>query len=255
MLVMEPSSRPGCQLQRWGGALLAALVVAGGVRVARAEEASGAGLTTPARAQGDWHGAWVGLELRGGLFVPGIDPSQGGRTHPIPRGLAGVSARVSTLMALLDVDLGVSVREAGRPDPRGTSAAGVSTTALLEVRGHPYFLRHLRGDWLLGGLYVSLGVGAELVSWRSEAGGLRHAGGFALAVGGGGDMPLGDPGEGGPSTWLGLGYRMRFAGVDGAPRRLGDRDGHEAWLAVSLRWHGVDFARVPRPGELDDRDP
>jgi hypothetical protein len=255
MEAMETAMGARCQLRRRVVrglcALLCVALWVAGPGTARPDDGAGE-RAEAARTHGDWLGAWVGLEARGGGFVPGIDPSQGGRTTPVPRAFGGLSARLSTLMALVDVDLGVTFRGTGRRFAGRSAPEALATTAMVELRGHPFFLRHLRGDWLLAGLYASLGVGAELVSWQD--GGARHAAGFALSVGAGGDVPLGALGVDGPSTWLGLGYRMRFAGVDSAPAGLRDRDGHEVWLSLSLRWHGIDFTRLPRPPELDDRE-
>ncbi len=194
-------------------------------------------------AHGDWLGAWAGLEVRGGVGLGGYDASR----PSVP--LAGLSARLATLLSLVDLDLGLGVRGAVSEG----AAEGLVVSPALEARLHPFFMRHLRGAWATAALYASLGVGVDLVTPRGA--GSEVAAGLALRVGFGGDVPLSDPRDGSPSVWLGLGYRLRVSGVPGAAAGLRDQDGHELWAALSWRWHGLDFARVPRPPELDDRDP
>ena len=251
MAVMESAGRGACQLRR-GGVVrtlarvigLAFLTACHPVHGARAAD----GPPEPS-AHGDWLGAWVGLEARGGLAVTGADPTRGGLALPTPRALGGLSGRLATLMSLVDLDLGVTWR--GLRAPPATSRP-LATSAMLEARLHPFFMRHLRADWVTAALYVSFGLGADVVSWDGPE--RRHAAGVALQVGAGGDVPLTAPRDGSPSVWLGVGYRLRISGVPGAPAGLRDRDGHDVWLGLSLRWHGVDFMRLPRPPELDDRD-
>jgi hypothetical protein len=227
MGAMQSAGLRGCQLGTVALAL-AALVAP--------VQPSHAGAPRP--SHGDWLGAWRGLEIRGGLGA-----AEGGFS-----GLGGISGRLATLLSLVDVDLGVTVRGGG---PRPDDAAVTVVSPAVEARAHPLFMRHLRGDWTLAALYVSLGVGADVMA-RSQRPGL--AAGIALRVGLGGDVPLTRPSDGGPSVWLGLGYRLRISAVPAAPPGLRDQDGHELWTSLSIRWHGVDFMRVPRPPELDDRE-
>jgi hypothetical protein len=201
-------------------------------------------------AHGNYLGAFAGVEVKTGLSVLGIDPFQGRDVSPRVLPMLAVSARVANLMSLLDVDLGVGLAGGTLDGPDG--ALDVLHTRLgIEARVHPFFMSHLQGTWVRAGLHLALGVGADLLS--TAPGGTKAA--FALSWGFGMDVPLSDMQSADPSVWLGVGYRMRFVGFDGAPRGLGDRDGHDVFVALSVRWHGVDFARIPRPPELHDRDP
>jgi len=208
------------------------------------------------RAQGYYVGAFYGLELKTGVAVLGSDPTRDRSPLNGIRPLIAISARVATLMSLLDFDLSVAFAALG-----GTTAVGreetLHTRIGVEMRLHPFFLSHLQGNWLKSGVYLAFGGGLDLLS-SSPEGGLpgksRTDAGVAIAWGFGLDVPLSAMNTADPSVWLGLGYRMRFVGFPGAPPGLGDRDGHDLFVNLSVRWHGLDFARVPRPPELNDAD-
>ncbi len=210
--------------------------------------------STVARAEptshGNYLGAFTGLEVKAGLSHLGIDPLQARSVSPRLLPLVAISGRVANLMSLIDLDL--SVGFAGAPvEVAGESVDLLHTRFGLEARVHPFFTSHLQGSWVRAGLHVALGIGADLLS--TAPGGTKAA--FALSWGFGMDIPLSDMQTADPSVWLGIGYRMRFVGFDGVRAGLGDRDGHDVFMALSVRWHGVDFARIPRPPELHDRDP
>lgn len=183
-------------------------------------------------AHSNWMGAFWGVELKGSLDVE----------DEIGAGV-GLGLRAATLMSLVDVELSALM---------SPLADTTRTRVALDLRLHPLFTRMLQRDFksrVLAGLHVALAVGADHLDWGS---GSEAA--FGFAWGAGADVPLTNPARGDPSLWLGLGYRMRFAGFDHAPRGLGDGDEHQVILQLGLRFHDIGFARLPRPPELDDRD-
>lgn len=187
-------------------------------------------------AHSRWMGAFWGLELKGSLDFRLKDGEAGA-------GL-GLGLRAATLLSLIDAELSAFVSPF---DERLTR-----TRVGLEVRLHPLFVRMLQGDFgsrLLAGFHLAVGVGADHLDW-----GEGDEAAFAFAFGVGGELPLTDPSRGEPSLWLGLGWRLRFAGFDHAPRGLGDGDEHQVVLQLGLRFHDIGFMRLPRPPELDDRD-
>lgn len=156
----------------------------------------------------------------------------------------GVGLRAATLLTLIDAELSVLVS----PLPDGVTR----TRLALELRLHPLFVRQLQvdlGSRILAGIHLGLGLGPDFLAWR---GGSETA--FALGVGLGVDLPLTNPARHDPSVWLTLGWRFRIAGYDSAPAGLGDMDEHLFLLQLGVRFHDIDFMRLPRPPELDDRD-
>ncbi|HRE88568.1 MAG TPA: hypothetical protein PK095_05445 [Myxococcota bacterium] len=186
-------------------------------------------------AHSRWMGAFWGVELKGSLDFRLKDGEAGG-------GL-GLGLRAATLLSLIDAELSALVS----PFDRHTR-----TRVAFELRLHPLFVRMLQrdlGSRLLAGLHVAVGVGLDHLDW-----GEGDEAAFAFAFGVGADIPLTTPSRGEPSLWLGLGWRMRFAGFDHAPRGLGDGDEHQVLVQLGVRFHDIGFMRLPRPPELDDRD-
>ena len=182
-----------------------------------------------------WMGAFWGLEVKGALDVRAIDGELGGGI--------GVGLRAATLMSLIDVELSALV---------SPFSDQTRTRVALDLRLHPLFVRMLQTDFgsrVLAGVHLALAVGADYLDW-GDAGESAFAFGFGV----GADIPLTNPARGEPSVWLGLGWRMRFAGFDHAPAGLRDGDEHQVVLQLGLRFHDIGFMRLPRPPELDDRD-
>lgn len=200
---------------------------------------------------GLYHGAFWGFELRGGVVLrdedPALDPL-------IP---FGVGLRAATLLSLVDAELGIETF--GGTRPAGPSGARTDhdlrrTSFLGELRLHPLFMRALEGDLsarLLAGLHLSLGGAIELLYVGGQLQDETHLT-FGIRVGLGAELPLTDPSARDWSLWIGFAWRLTKVGFDDAPRGLGDMDQHALWLSLSLRFHGVDFARIPKPGELND---
>lgn len=217
------------RVAQWVSCLVLLLSSAG---VARAEDGESGELGAHSR----WMGAFWGIELKGSLDLRLKDGDAGG-------GL-GVGLRAATLMSLIDAELSVLVSPFDDDLTR--------TRVGLEARLHPLFVRMLQRDFgsrVLAGLHVAVGAGADHLDW-----GDGDEAAFAFAFGFGGDIPLTNPARSEPSLWLGLGWRMRFAGFDHAPRGLRDGDEHQVILQLGLRFHDIGFMRLPRPPELDDRD-
>jgi hypothetical protein len=250
----QPSHGPRRRPPRVSGALrlaglLLATALAAAPSQAAAEESGGS-------RHGSYYGAFAGFELKAGTAFLGIDPTRNRAPHARFRPLVAGSARFANLLSLIDLDVGVGwsfgAEEAvsGRYDVH-------HARFFAEARLHPFFMSHLQGQWFRAGLHLTLGVGADLLATRplgETSGSTRHDVAFALAIGAGFDVPLSDLVSADPSVWLTVGWRMRFVGFDGAPRGFGDRDGHDVFVSLSVRWHDIGFARFPRPPELDDRD-
>lgn len=225
-------------------ALLAALAVSATSATAHADEVGGR-----------WQGASWGFELRSGASLRAQD-------EPIaPAPLLGLGLRVCTLLTLLDAEVFATTAgfsrttEAGHYDLRRTSIG-------LDLRLHPLFIRHLQGtfgDRLAAGLHLAIGIGLDLLS---TAGGDpdraapidRTDPGFAFAIGAGADVPLTEPNLRSWSLWLGVGWRLRFAGFPKGAPGLRDMDEHQLLIALGLRFHDLTFAHIPPPPELDDVD-
>ncbi|MCA9514514.1 MAG: hypothetical protein KC635_06195 [Myxococcales bacterium] len=219
---------------------IALAAVALGGPVARA--ADGVGEDAPAL----YEGAFWGVSLKGGLALR-LDGGAGEGPGPA----FGASLRAATLLSLLDVEL--SVLHA-RYEARSTAAHidVARTSVALEVHLHPLFISHLQGgnwSYLLGALHVTLGGALELVAGPGD---VQAAPG--LLVGAGVDIPLGDVLHGW-GLWLGVDYRFRLCRPDGFGPGLGDFDEHVVLVSLGYRNNDIGFARVPRPPELDDRDP
>lgn len=225
---------------------------------------TGAAIGAPARAEvdpadkdhGDWFGAFWGVELRGGLASRLADPT----LQPI--GEVGLGLRAATLMSLVDAELGVDTMGMTRTAGRGAGSDDRAdhdlrlTSIGLELRLHPLFIRYLQGDTtslILASIHLSLGGACELLSVSGPfqddtdvAFGFR----FGLGV----EVPLTRVNRAPWSLWLGLAWRMTVVGFSDAPGGVRDWDRQVAWLSVSFRWHDIDFARLPHPPELRDRD-
>lgn len=194
-------------------------------------------------AHGDYMGAFWGFELRGGTAFRSTDAP----VRVIPD--VGLGVRVATVVSLVDFELGVETFGLERRgyDLRRTSIVG-------DLRLHPLFIRYLQGTFealVLASIHLSLGIGLETLATDGPDQDATHfAPGFRWGLGV--EAPLTDPARAGVSLWIGLGYRMTFTGFGGAPRGLRDMDQHAAWLSLSLRFHDIDFLRLPRPPELRD---
>lgn len=223
---------------------LLALTVGASAPTAHAEERSGR-----------WQGTSWGFELRSGASFRARDEA----ITPAP--ILGLGLRVCTLLTLIDAELftttaGLSrTTDAGRYDLRRTSVG-------LDLRLHPLFVRHLQGgfgDRLAAGLHLAIGVGLDLLSTKGRGPDPinpidRTDPGFAFAIGAGADVPLTEPNLRPWSLWLGVGWRMRFAGFPSGAPGLRDMDEHQLLVALGLRFHDLTFAHLPPPPELDDRD-
>jgi hypothetical protein len=193
-------------------------------------------------------GAFWGLELRGGLHLRADDPG----LSPAP--LFGIGLRAATLMTLLDLELYAQTAPFGEADgPHDLWR----TSFGADLKLHPLFIRALHanlGARLLAGLHLAVGLGGDLLAVGAPGAATHTHAAFAFAFGAGAEVPLTGVDDGGPSVWLGLGWRMRFADFDAAPPALRDMDSHEVVLSLGVRFHDIGFLRLPRPPELDDRD-
>lgn len=208
--------------------------------------------SAPARAEeptGRWQGTSWGFELRSGASFRAQDEA----ITPAP--LLGLGLRVCTLLTLIDAEVFVTTAglsrttDAGRYDLRRTAIG-------LDLRLHPLFVRHLQGgfgDRVAAGLHLAIGAGLDLLSTVGP-GRDRTDPGFAFAIGAGADVPLTEPDDRPWSVWLGLGWRLRFAGFPKGAAGLRDMDEHQLLVTLGLRFHDLTFASIPPPPELDDRD-
>lgn len=206
----------------------------------------------PDPTHGDYFGAFWGIELRGGLALRTADDP----VATIPD--LGVGLRVATLVSLIDLELGVETAGLTRAGHtiRRTSIAG-------ELRLHPLFIRFLQGDLasqIMGSIHLALGLGLEVMATAPDDDAppaapdddTRLALGIRLGLGV--EAPLTDTARAPWSLWLGLAWRMTITCFSGAPAGLGPWDQHALWLSLSLRFHDITFARIPRPPELRDDD-
>lgn len=196
----------------------------------------------PPPSHGDYFGAFVALELRGG---PAWRASDDDGAYPD----LGVGVRVATLVSLVDLELGVDTAGLTRRDHtlRRTSIVGL-------LRLHPLFIRLLQGDTLsllMASIHLAFGPALEVLSVDGPRQDDTHAA-FGFHVGAGAELPLTDTAARPWSIWLGLAWRMTITGFGDAPPGLRDMDQHALFLSLSLRLHGVDFMRFPRPPELRD---
>ncbi len=204
-------------------------------------------------AHTDWMGAFWGLELRGGAYLRADD------RRPAPSPTFGFGLRAATLLTLLDVEL---YGQTTPFTPETDEPFDLWRTSLgAELKLHPLFLRALHanlGAQALAGIHLALGIGCDLLTVDAHPGAVgvnegTHAT-FSFAFGLGGEIPIASLATGGPSLWIGLGWRMRFADFQGVPRGFHDMDSHEVLLGLGLRFHNIGFMRLPRPPELRDQD-
>ena len=189
-------------------------------------------------------GAYWGVQTHAGLLSPitlkpGFEP---GVSY-------GVSGRISTLMGLIDLELG---SRGGHYVVR--SDAGVRTPVdrfnfALEGKVHPLLAKMLTKDFfnmLVASAYGSVGVSYDLIHLR-ESSGSRLVHNMGWTFGAGGDLPLTDPGTEGWGLWLGLDYKVRLMSF---PTR-GYEWFHEHVLTMrlSVRVNDIYFGYVPRPAE------
>lgn len=163
----------------------------------------------------------------------------------------GVSLRAATLMSLLDVELSL-LHARYEATTAGARLEVAHTSVALELHLHPLFMSHLQNDgwgFFLGAIHLTLGGALELVAGPGE---VQAAAG--LLVGAGVDIPLGDVLRDW-GLWLGVDYRFRLCRPEGWGPGLGDFDEHVVLLSIGYRNNDIGFARIPRPPELDDRDP
>ena len=206
-----------------------------------------------------YQGAFFAAQAHAGLAMR-LKPGDGEWPGPV----VGLSGRVASVVSLADVLLGIygtrlrptSSRQGTAPGPRPTL---LRLTLTAEARLHPLFTQILQGtplDLWLSGLYLSLGLDLD-VSWLTAS--ERSAHGVAVGghVGVGMSWPLTNPDDG-ASLWLGLGYQVALKHTPSALRRLaplGDLDEHALILTLGWRDNRISSFYVPRPTELDDRDP
>lgn len=214
----------------------------------RAEAPAGSAGDSTEDAPAPYQGAFWAVQLHSGvMFRHGAGPGE----SPAP--VLGLSARVATLLSLLDVQLTwlTAAWEATAESHAPTHVRRHSLGVALHL--HPLFMRHLENDataFWLGGIYLSVGGDLDLVDL--DRAGVEPA--FGFHIGAGTDIPLGDV-DRGWGIWLGLSYRLKFLGVHGDAPGLGDFDEHAFLLTLAYRNNDIGFARFPRPAELDDREP
>lgn len=244
------TSRARCQRAFAAVAAVAAVAVA--VGAPSPAWADGGSLGSPADdPPALYQGAFWAVQLHAGV-VWRQDGGPGERPAPI----LGLSARIATLMSLLDVQLTwlTAAWEATADDHPPTHVRRHSVGLALHL--HPFFMRHLGNDNLafwLGGIYLSLGGDLDLTGLDGP--GLdRLEPGFGFHIGAGTDIPLGDVVDGW-GIWLGLSYRLKFLGAHSDAPGLGDFDEHALLITLAYRNNDIGFARFPKPQELDDSEP
>ncbi|TNF27088.1 MAG: hypothetical protein EP329_20155 [Deltaproteobacteria bacterium] len=229
-------ARRRCQRAAWLATISAAVLLA-----------LGAGRQAHAAADEDdaslYFGAFWGVAVHTGLVL-----RADGGPDEAPGPLLGVSARLATLLSLLDAELSLRTARYGARDRAGSEVDVARYSVALDVHLHPLFMAHLQNDnfaFWRGALYVSIGAGLEVLS--SDAPGIDelHAA-FGWHLGAGTDIPLGDVTHGW-GLWLGLSYRYGFLGADSGVPGLGDFDEHTVLVSLGYRNNDIRFARFPRP--------
>ncbi len=173
-----------------------------------------------------------------------------------PSPLVAIGGRVATLMSLIDVRAEAAWSGYSTLRPTGQRLAVSRWSIGPAIRLHPLFVSHLKTsffDRLKAGLYLEVGISLEYAA-ASVPDAMSQNGqrwGFGWQLGAGLDLPLTSVDETW-SLWVGATYRLRFAGLDTRRDELRNFDAHEALVSLSLRFHDINFARVPKPGELHD---
>ncbi len=202
----------------------------------------------PAQRKPYFGGYW-GLQAHTGLVVR-ADAAEGDTPGPA----LGVSARLASILSLADVQarLLASTYDATASDGRVAAVTRLSVGP--EIKGHPLFIVLLRGDWLallLSSFYVSGGADLDVVSVDADGAGRTRVG-LGLHLGAGLDLPLTDRHRP-QGLWLGAAYQLKLLTLDTGVPGVSDFTEHTALLTLGWRWHDLSWARVPRPGELQDQ--
>lgn len=206
----------------------------------------------PALADHETHrfnGSFWGLQLHSGVSWVSEPEANPGPT-------LGVSARFASLMSLLDVQASFLwsryIFDEETPDgPTETDVTRYSLGGSIQL--HPLFMRHLGNDrfsYTLAALYLSIGLDFDIID-SDEA----TATGAGLHIGGGTDIPLWQDDADGWGFWIGLNYRHRFLSASPAIAGVSDFGEHTILISLAYRHHGILFARLPRPEELNDLTP
>lgn len=190
-----------------------------------------------------YFGAFWGVQVHTGLVLRADGgPGEG------PGPLLGVSARIATLLSLLDLQLsGVTSRYTAHT----TAGAGIDVARYslgLDVHLHPFFIDHLQNDnfhFWKAAIYVAVGAGLEVISADGDGSDEIHPA-FGWHLGAGTDIPLGDVTHDW-GLWLGIAYRFGFLGAKSGVAGLGDFDEHTILLTLGYRNNDIGFARFPRP--------
>jgi hypothetical protein len=200
----------------------------------------------PARYQGSY---WA-LQAKVG-FAYRLNAGKG----ELPGPAVGASVRVATFLSLLDVELGVLASTYEAIAPEGAGRLRVQRLSLGgEAHLHPLLTTILKNStlwYILAGIYGSIGIDLDL-TFEPNADGPSVD--FGWHVGGGLDIPLGDP-NGGWGLWLGVNYRLRFLDASTSISDLTEFDEHVVLLTLGYRNNDLNFFRAPRPPELDYREP
>lgn len=198
-----------------------------------------------------FQGAFWGLQMHTGL-VSRLAANAGESPGPT----LGLSARLAGYMSILDLQLSVI---GSMYDARSTAGEATDVKRLslgLETHLHPMFMEVLRGTTLartIGSLYVAIGADLDLTALDGAGLDTTEAR-FGWHIGGGFDVPLTDP-DRGWSLWLGFAYRLKFLSVPTGVAGLQDFDEHTFLVSFAYRNNDIFFARLPRPPEMDHRDP
>jgi hypothetical protein len=198
-----------------------------------------------------YQGAYWGLQVHTGALYRMF-----ARSGDLPGPLFGASARLASVLSIADLQLAALGGYYRASASDGTQADIGRVSVGLELHGHPLFITILQNEPLwywVAGLYGTLGVDFELTT-ISAGGEPRVEADFGWHLGAGMDIPLNDPNQGW-GLWLGLGYALKFLHVDTGLPGLGNFNEHTFVVTLAYRNNDILFARLPRPSELDYRDP
>ncbi len=198
-----------------------------------------------------YQGAYWSLQAHVGLVA-----RMRTKTSESPGPLLGVSARVATLMSLLDVQahffagLYEASTRSGVPVAVGRYSLG------LEAKLHPFLTTILSNStffYWFAGLYGCGGADLDITTLKARGGSQTTDVNLGWSVGGGSDFPITDP-NAGWGLWVGVEYKVKFLGVRSRDLALGPFDEHLFMVTVAYRDNDIFGFRVPRPDEVRHRE-
>jgi hypothetical protein len=194
---------------------------------------------------------YMGMHLGGGILIGPSLLADSDYTESLGYVL-GAFARASSVLQLFDGQL--EYQYGRHLFQRSGQPVELNVHALSFIANiHPAFLAILGNSRLaysVSSIYLQSGVSVEFTNVNSAALKIdRDNSGLALFVGGGFDVPLDDPNDGG-GFWMGFNYRYKVAFTNAGIGKNNDLNAHLFLFCISYRMNDLNFTRLPRPPEL-----